>query len=78
MFNLFTQVNVQVNKGKDFNQETVEVSIKSEPGTYFAMGATNYDMYRMGATTFLTEHKVSIRLACIVLNLLYLLIYTIV
>ena len=36
----------------------MEVSVTAEGGTYLSLSTANYDLYRRGAHTFLSQHKV--------------------
>ena len=49
---------VEIDKGKDFSLDEAEVKVTGEPGTYVSLSTANYDLYKRGAHTFLTEHKV--------------------
>lgn len=60
------QVDVILNKGKDFSFETVEMTGTTDPGCFIAFSAMDYDFYKRGgnrerdANVFFTTYAVSI------------------
>ena len=57
---LHPQVNVRINRGKDFSFNTVELTGETQPGAYIAFSGVDYDLYSHGGDIFLTEKDVSI------------------
>ena len=53
------QVSINVNMGKDFSRNTVEISAVTDPGTLVAFAGAQHELYARGANTFLTEYDVS-------------------
>ena len=56
---LILQVEVKVNMGKDFSRNTVEISGRTDPGSFIAFSGMDYEMYAKGTNTFITEEDVS-------------------
>ena len=44
--------------GKDFSRNTVEISGRTDPGSYIAFSGMDYEMYARGTNTFITEEDV--------------------
>lgn len=58
LFWLF-QVKVEVNLGKDFTRDSVEIRGECDPGSYMAFAAMPLDIYARGLNDGLTEYRVS-------------------
>ena len=54
------QVRVELNKGKDFSGNTIELIGDTDPGSYIVFSGVDYSMYARGASTFFTEYQVVI------------------
>ena len=48
-----------MNYGKDFSKDSLELIARGDAGSYVVTGGADYEMYRRGAATFLTEQDVS-------------------
>ena len=59
MFWLF-QVKAEVNLGKDFTRDSVEIRGECDPGSYMAFAAMPLDIYARGLNDGLTEYRVSL------------------
>ena len=56
-----SQLTVRVNKGKDFNGETVEVNAIGDPSTLTVFSVEDFDLYKRKShkvNLFFTEHMV--------------------
>ncbi|CAH1779511.1 unnamed protein product [Owenia fusiformis] len=51
-------VTVTFNKGKDFTYDTIEIIGKTDPGSYIGFSGLDYDLYKRGARTFITENDI--------------------
>lgn len=54
------QVKAEVNLGKDFTRDSVEIRGESDPGSYMAFAAIPLDIYARGLNDGLTEYRVSL------------------
>lgn len=52
-------VHMEINRGKDLNQDTVEVKGYATPGSYLSFNVLHADLYKYGAVPFLREYDVS-------------------
>ncbi|CAH8437455.1 unnamed protein product [Dicrocoelium dendriticum] len=51
-------VQMQVNRGKDLNQDTVEVRGQATPGSYLTFNVIHSDLYKYNAAPFLKERNI--------------------
>ncbi|KER25677.1 hypothetical protein T265_06913 [Opisthorchis viverrini] len=56
-------VHLEVNRGKDLNQDTVEVRGHATPGSYLAVNVIHSDLYKFAAASILREHNIVDELA---------------
>lgn len=56
----FFKVGAQVNRGKDFTRDTVEILATADPGAYVAFAAIPLDLYKRGLNDGLNHWTVSI------------------
>ena len=56
----FLQTKIHLNLGKDFHRDQMEVIGRGDPGAMLMINGVDYELYRRGAHTFLTEEKVII------------------
>ena len=55
------QLAVRVNKGKDFNGETIEINAMGDPSTLTVFSVEDFDLYKRKShkvNIFFTEHMV--------------------
>ena len=52
------QVKLDVNLGKDFSRDTIEINAYADPGSYAAFSAILLDLYSRGLSDGITENKV--------------------
>ena len=45
--------------GKDFSRDTVEISGRTDPGSFIAFSGVDYDWWSYGGNIFLRENDVS-------------------
>lgn len=57
----FFKVGAQVNRGKDFTRDTVEILATADPGAYVAFAAIPLDLYKRGLNDGLNHWTVSIQ-----------------
>lgn len=50
---------IKINMGKDFSRNTIEISGRTDPGSFIAFSGVDYDWYAYGGKIFLTENDVS-------------------
>lgn len=55
----FFKVGAQVNRGKDFTRDTVEILATADPGAYVAFAAIPLDLYKRGLNDGLNHWTVS-------------------
>uniref|UniRef100_A0A095AXW1 CD109 antigen n=1 Tax=Schistosoma haematobium TaxID=6185 RepID=A0A095AXW1_SCHHA len=51
-------VQMQVNRGKDLNQDTLEIRGYAKPGSYIAFSVMHADLYAIGGASFLREYDI--------------------
>ncbi|CAH8610228.1 unnamed protein product [Heterobilharzia americana] len=51
-------VQMQVNRGKDLNQDTLEIRGYAKPGAYMAFSVMHADLYAIGGASFLREYDI--------------------
>ena len=59
IFTLLFQANITLNKGKDFTEDTLEMIVRGPPASFSVIEGSEYEFWRRGAKTFLTEELVS-------------------
>ena len=58
-FIVLFQLNLEINKGKDFTGDHIEINALTDPGTLILFSAAQYELYRRGGHQFLTRSEVS-------------------
>ena len=58
IFTLSFQANITLNKGKDFTEDTLEMKVRGPPASFSVIEGSEYEFWRRGAKTFLTEELV--------------------
>ena len=53
-----SQANITLNKGKDFTEDTLEMIVRGPPASFSVIEGSEYEFWRRGAKTFLTEELV--------------------
>ncbi len=53
-----------LNKGKDFTEDTLELIVRGPPGSFSVIEGAEYEFWRRGAKTFLTEELVGFASLC--------------
>ncbi len=48
-----------LNKGKDFTEDSLELITRGPPGSFSVLEGNEYEFWRRGAKTFLTQELVS-------------------
>lgn len=58
-YSRINNVEIQINRGKDLNLDTVEVRGKATPGSYLAVNVLHADLFRYDSPSFIQENDVS-------------------
>ena len=58
IFTFSFQANITLNKGKDFTEDTLEMIVRGPPASFSVIEGSEYEFWRRGAKTFLTEELV--------------------
>ena len=53
------QASLDINKGKDFVGDRVELIGRGVPGAFLSTSGLNYEFYKRGAATFFNREKVN-------------------
>ncbi|VDL64203.1 unnamed protein product [Hymenolepis diminuta] len=57
-YSRINNVEIQINRGKDLNLDTVEVRGKATPGSYLAVNVLHADLFRYDSPSFIQENDV--------------------